>query len=32
MKWYQVKKDEKKDDMLREYPSTPEEAFLVAIA
>ena len=32
MKWYQVKKDEKHDDMLREYPSTPEEAFKVAIA
>ena len=32
MKWYQVKKDEKHDEMLREYPSTPEEAFKVAIA
>jgi len=32
MKWYQVKKDEKHDDMLREYPSTPEEAFKIAIA
>ncbi len=32
MKWYQAKKVEKKDDMFREYPSTPEEAFLVAIA
>lgn len=32
MKWYQMKKDDKKDDMFREYPSTPEEAFLVAIA
>jgi len=32
MKWYQVKRAEKNDDMLREYPSTPEEAFKVAIA
>jgi len=32
MKWYQVKAEEKKDEMLREYPSTPEEAFMVAIA
>ena len=32
MKWYQVKRDEKDDDMLREYPSTPDEAFKVAIA
>jgi len=31
-KWYQVKQEEKHDDMLREYPSTPEEAFKVAIA
>ena len=31
-KWYQVKKEEKNDDMYREYPSTPEESFKVAIA
>lgn len=31
MKWYQLKKDEKKDDMFREYPSTADEAFMVAI-
>ena len=30
-KWYQVKKAEKQDDMLREYPSVPDEAFKVAI-
>jgi len=30
-KWYQIKKEEKKEAMLREYPSTPEEAFMVAI-
>jgi len=31
-KWYQLKKEDNHDDMLREYPSTPEEAFKVAIA
>lgn len=31
MKWYQVKKDKLKDDIFREYPSTPDEAFKVAI-
>ena len=29
--WYQVKSDEQGDDMMREYPSTPDEAFNMAI-
>jgi len=31
MAWYQAKSDEQGDDMMREYPSTPDEAFNVAI-
>ena len=30
-KWWQVKKKDLKDDMFREYPSYPEEAFKVSI-
>ena len=31
MRWYQKKKEEQKEDMLREYPSYPKEAFDLAI-
>ncbi|MCP4522154.1 MAG: hypothetical protein GY827_10760 [Cytophagales bacterium] len=31
MKWWQKKKEEQKDDMSREYPSFPKEAFDLAI-
>lgn len=31
MKWWQIKRKEKKDDMFREYPSYPDEAFKVSI-
>ena len=31
MKWWQKKKEEQKDDMAREYPSFPKEAFDLAI-
>lgn len=30
-RWYQLKKDDKKDDMFREYPSVSEESFKVAV-
>lgn len=30
-RWYQKKSEEQKDDMQREYPSYPEEAFNLAI-
>lgn len=31
MRWYQVKQEEQRDDMKREYPSTPKEAFELAV-
>ena len=31
MRWYQKKLEEQKDDMQREYPSYPKEAFDLAI-
>ena len=31
MRWYQKKKEEQKEDMQREYPSFPKEAFDLAI-
>jgi len=31
MRWYQKKKEEQKGEMKREYPSTPKEAFELAI-
>lgn len=31
MRWYQKKKEEQKEDMQREYPSFPNEAFDLAI-
>ncbi len=31
MRWYQKKQEEQKDDMQREYPSYPKEAFDLAI-
>lgn len=31
MRWYQKKQEEQKDDMSREYPSFPKEAFDLAI-
>jgi hypothetical protein len=31
MRWYQKKKEEQREDMLREYPSYPKEAFDLAI-
>lgn len=31
MRWWQKKKEEQKDDMTREYPSFPKEAFDLAI-
>lgn len=31
MKWWQMKKKDLKDDMFREYPSYPDEAFKVSI-
>jgi hypothetical protein len=31
MRWYQKKSEEQKDDMQREYPSFPKEAFDLAI-
>ncbi len=31
MRWYQKKQEEQKEDMLREYPSYPKEAFDLAI-
>lgn len=31
-RWYQKKKEEQQDDMQREYPSFPQEAFNMAIA
>lgn len=31
MRWYQKKKEEQKEDMQREYPSYPNEAFDLAI-
>jgi hypothetical protein len=29
--WYQIKEEEQKDDMKREYPSTPKEAFELSV-
>lgn len=31
MRWYQIKQEEQRDDMKREYPSTPKEAFELAV-
>ena len=31
MRWYQKKKEEQGDNMAREYPSFPKEAFDIAI-
>lgn len=31
MRWYQKKKEEQREDMQREYPSYPNEAFDLAI-
>lgn len=31
MRWYQVKQEEQRDDMKREYPSTPKEAFELSV-
>ena len=31
MRWYQKKKEEQREDMQREYPSFPKEAFDLAI-
>ena len=31
MRWYQKKQEEQRDDMQREYPSYPKEAFDLAI-
>jgi hypothetical protein len=31
MRWWQKKKEEQGDDMIREYPSFPKEAFDIAI-
>ena len=31
MRWYQVKAEEQRDDMKREYPSTPKEAFELSV-
>ena len=31
MLWYQLKEEEQKDDMKREYPSTPKEAFELSV-
>jgi hypothetical protein len=31
MKWWQLKRKEKKEDMFREYPSYPDEAFKVSV-
>jgi len=31
MRWYQKKQEEQREDMLREYPSYPKEAFDLAI-
>lgn len=31
MKWYQLKQEEQRDDMKREYPSFPKEAFELAV-
>jgi hypothetical protein len=31
MRWYQKKKEEQKEDMQREFPSYPKEAFDLAI-
>lgn len=31
MRWYQIKQEEQREDMKREYPSTPKEAFELSV-